>query len=135
MITGRCECAAVRFQVDGPVEDFSHCHCGQCRRLHGAAFVSFAGVAVSDFSYLSGENQLGRYKSSEKNTRVFCKNCGSNVLVASRYEPDSLYLSMGTLDDGDFELPPAYHTYMASKAAWFKFDDGAPRYDLEPDDS
>ena len=27
--------------------DFSHCHCSQCRRLHGAAFASFAGVPRS----------------------------------------------------------------------------------------
>lgn len=37
MITGRCECGRVRYEVDGDITDFSHCHCSQCRRLHSAA--------------------------------------------------------------------------------------------------
>lgn len=36
MITGHCECGAVRYSARGPITDFSHCHCSMCRRLHGA---------------------------------------------------------------------------------------------------
>ena len=53
MINGHCECGRVRFEVDGEIEDYSHCHCSQCRRMHGAAFATFAGVARSGFRYLS----------------------------------------------------------------------------------
>jgi hypothetical protein len=55
MITGHCECGSVRFEVAGDIEDFSHCHCSQCRRLHGAAYATFAGVVRRHFHYLSGE--------------------------------------------------------------------------------
>ena len=27
MITGRCECAAVKYQVQGELKEFCHCHC------------------------------------------------------------------------------------------------------------
>ena len=61
MITGSCECREIKYQLDGDITDFCHCHCSQCRRMHGAAFASFAGVSKSDFSYLSGNPVLDRY--------------------------------------------------------------------------
>ena len=130
MITGRCECKKIQYQVDGEIKDFSHCHCSQCRRLHGAAFASFAAVARDDFSYLTGESDLSSYASSESLTRIFCGNCGSNILVA---EPDTLYLAMGTID-GHPQCPPGYHIYVGSKAPWHQINDQLPQYDTEPEE-
>ena len=42
MLSGHCECGRIRYQVDTGIKDFSHCHCSQCRRLHGAAYATFA---------------------------------------------------------------------------------------------
>ena len=61
MINGRCECGRVQYQVDGEINDFSHCHCSQCRRLHGAAFASFGGVLRRDLHYVSGEQDLAEH--------------------------------------------------------------------------
>ncbi len=133
MITGRCECGSVKYRVDGDIEDFSHCHCSQCRRLHGAAFASFAGVARSEFSYLSGESDLATYASSPSHARVFCRVCGSNILVDLDAEPDALYLAMGTVD-GDPNCPPGYHIFVASKAPWHTILDQSPQYDTQPED-
>ena len=132
MMTGRCECKRITFEVTGAINDFSHCHCSQCRRLHGAAYATFAGVARSEFRYLSGENDLKSYFSSEKNERVFCGNCGSNILVASNQEPDVYYLSMSTLD-GDPDRPDAYHAYVGSKAPWHEITDDAKQYEGDVD--
>ena len=67
MLSGHCECGRIRYQVDTGIKDFSHCHCSQCRRLHGAAYATFAGVARDDFRYLSGESDISVYASSERN--------------------------------------------------------------------
>ena len=133
MITGRCECGSVRYQVDGEINDFSHCHCSQCRRLHGAAFASFGAVERSGFSYLSGQADLATYASSESSARVFCRTCGSNILVDLESEPESLYLAMGTVD-GDPKCPPGYHIFVGSKAPWYTFGDQSVRYDTLPED-
>lgn len=131
MITGHCECGKVQYQAEGEIDDFSHCHCSQCRRLHGAAFASFAGVKRKDFRYVSGESELKSYASSDTHARVFCGHCGSNILVDLSAEPDSLYIAMGTVN-GDPQLPPGYHIYVGSKAPWYTINDDLPAYDEEP---
>jgi hypothetical protein len=133
MITGRCECGKVKYRVDGEVTDFSHCHCSQCRRLHGAAFASFAGVSRAAFSYDCGESDLKCYASSRTHGRVFCGHCGSNILAEIASEPEYLYLAMGAMD-GDPPLPPGYHIYVDSKAPWHTITDDLPQYPTEPDD-
>jgi len=131
MINGHCECGRVRYQVDGEIEDFSHCHCSQCRRLHGAAFATFAGVARDRFRYLSGESDIKVYASSDSNRRVFCGACGSNILVDPKEEPESLYVSMSSVE-GDPPHPEGYHAYVGSKAPWHEITDELEQYDIEP---
>ena len=131
MIHGHCECGRVQYEVDGAINDFSHCHCSQCRRLHGAAFASFAGVAADRFRYISGESETRSYASSQSSERVFCGNCGSNILVAVDEEPESLYLSMSAID-GNPPHPPGYHIYVGSKAAWYEINDDLAQYETEP---
>ena len=130
MITGRCECGRIRYEAGGDIEDFSHCHCSQCRRLHGAAFATFAAVSRDEFRYVSGESVLKVYASSEFNDRVFCAECGSNILVDARQDPDLHYICMGTVY-GDPACPVGYHAYAGSKAAWYEITDGLEQFDAE----
>ena len=131
MIEGHCECGRVRYEVDGDINDFSHCHCSQCRRLHGAAFATFAGVSSDQFRYVSGESDTSAYASSDNHSRVFCAQCGSNILAALDEEPDALYLSMSTIE-GDPPRPAGYHIYVGSKAPWHEISDNLKQYDTEP---
>lgn len=131
MITGRCECGRVTYAVDGEITDFSHCHCSQCRRLHGAAFASFGGVARDKFRYLSGEEVLGIYASSDTSDRVSCSVCSSQILVDYKPEPDVLYITMGTVD-GSPTCPTPYHQFVGSKASWYEICDDLARHDTWP---
>jgi len=133
LINGHCECGHIRYEVDGNIEDFSHCHCSQCRRLHGAAYATFAGVRRDKFRYVSGETDIKVYASSESNDRIFCAVCGSSILVDARQEPEALYISMGTVD-GDPPRPPGYHIFVGSKAPWHEITDDLEQYDTRPPD-
>jgi hypothetical protein len=132
MLNGQCECGKIQYQIKGEVNDYSHCHCSQCRRLHGAAFASFAGVERSDFSYSKGESELSLYKSSASHQRLFCKHCGSNIMVALEDEAEALYIAMGTIN-GNPSLPKGYHIYVGSKAPWYEINDTLEQYDTEPE--
>ena len=128
MLRGFCECRRVQFEVDGEINDFSHCHCSQCRRLHGAAYATFAGVARDQFRYVSGEDAIKSYASSESHERIFCGECGSNILVALDDDSENFYLSMSTLE-GDPLCPAGYHIYVGSKAAWHEINDDLAQYE------
>jgi hypothetical protein len=121
----------VRFRVDGEINDYCHCHCSQCRRLHGAAFATFAGVSRADFQYLDPSPPVSTYASSESHDRLFCSVCGSNIMVVLSDEPDNYYLALSTID-GDPALPPAYHIFVGSRAPWYEIRDAAPQYDEFP---
>jgi len=133
LINGRCECGRIRYEVDGEIEDFSHCHCSQCRRLHGAAYATYADVPRARFRFVSGESDIKVYASSEFNDRVFCAECGSNILVDSMQAPETLYISMGTVD-GDPPCPPGYHIFVGSKAPWHEITDDLEQHDTWPPD-
>ncbi len=133
MIKGGCQCGNVIYESDGEISDLSHCHCSMCRKLHGAAFTTFAGVARDGFRWSGGEDTLGTYASSEKTDRMFCQVCGSQLAVFFTPEPNLVYLTMGTVE-GNPDCPPDYHQFAASKAPWHEITDGKPQHDAWPDD-
>ncbi len=131
MVQGHCECGLVSYQADCEISDFSLCHCSQCRRLHGAAYATFAGVDADKFRYVSGEGDIKTYASSHDHERVFCGTCGSNILVRVEGYADVLYLSMGAVE-GNPKLPEAYHIFVGSKAPWHEITDASVQYDEAP---
>lgn len=133
MITGRCECGRVRYEANAAIEDFNHCHCSMCRRLHGAAFASWGGLLKESFRYVSGETDVRVYASTDAIDRMFCTHCGSSFLSDFKAEPDRLYVAMGTVD-GDPECPPGYHFFVGSKAPWIEIGDGLPQWQEWPRD-
>ena len=69
----------ISFDIFQEIKYFSHCHCSQCRRSHGSAFASFIEVDKSCFRYISDKESL-KSTSSEQCKRIFCDNCGSNIM-------------------------------------------------------
>ncbi len=134
MIQGGCQCGKVQYEAKSAISDLSHCHCLMCRKLHGAAFATFAGVARDTFRWSAGEDVLKTYPSSDTSDRLFCGNCGSQLLVFYKPEPDVVYLTMGTVDDNP-DRPPAYHQFVSSKAPWHEITDGQPQFDTWPDEN
>jgi hypothetical protein len=131
MIKGRCECAKVQYEIDDKLVDFCHCHCSICRKLHGAAFVTWGGVARDKFSYTSGESDIRTYAFSDKADSIFCALCGSRLLVDYKPEADMLYITLGTVIS-DVDCPPGFHQFVGSKAAWDEICDDMPQHDEWP---
>jgi len=97
-VTGRCECGAVRFTISGALRDVVDCHCGQCRRQHGALGVYT--LAPTDRYKIKGKRHIAWYESSPGIRRGFCKICGSK-LFWERIGSGQLDVTLGTID------PPA----------------------------
>ena len=97
---GSCLCTAIRYELLTMPKAVSHCHCGQCRKGHGAAFASYGSVPRSALRIINGVGHITRYSSSESVLREFCAQCGSN-LFWSRTQGDFadwVSIALGTLD-------------------------------------
>ena len=103
--TGSCLCGVVRYRIDAPINELTHCHCKMCRKAHGAAFATYASVPLDAFHFLSGKDQLGVYHSSDHVTRTFCIRCGSNLQFVDNREHE-LGVAAGTLDSPLPAPPP-----------------------------
>lgn len=129
-LPGRCLCGAVTYQVGGPFNMMMHCHCSMCRKHHGAAFATFVGAPLMGFKWLSGEDQVDSYASSENGRRNFCRHCGS-VTPTLVKEMDLAIMPAGNLD-GDPGIRPQFHMFVGSKAPWYTITDELPQHEELP---
>jgi hypothetical protein len=127
MLKGSCLCGGVRYEIDGPLDGALNCHCSMCRKAHGAAFRSRAGVRAKDFRWVNGEELITWFESSVGNHRGFCSRCGSPLLSRFDSRPDEYGLPLGCLDT-DPGVRPVMHVFVGSKAPWFEIIDALPRY-------
>ena len=52
MLTGRCLCGQVAYEIDGEIGPIDFCHCSYCRRASGSAFASNASILKASFTLL-----------------------------------------------------------------------------------
>ncbi|MBW4450008.1 MAG: GFA family protein [Spirirestis rafaelensis WJT71-NPBG6] len=128
---GSCACGGIEYELSDNLFAANHCHCSICRKIHGAAFATFAHAKAENFRWLRGEDLITSYKSSEKNLRNFCRVCGSNVPSVFP-KTNHVRIPMGTLDD-DAGIKPSVHIFVADKAPWFEISDRLPQYTAMPD--
>src|SRR6185503_6475039 len=127
MLQGSCLCGAVRYEVTGPVHDVHHCHCSMCRKAHGTAFSTFARLTAGDLGFVAGESEVRAYRSSAPIERTFCATCGARLTIRFDGMPDTVWVSVGTLDD-DPGVAAHCHMFVASKAPWDEIRDELPQF-------
>lgn len=132
-IQGGCACGAVRYEFEGPIEEAHHCHCSICRRTHGAAFATYARVSRKRFRFLSGDDQLGDFRSSEPVRRSFCRACGSSLFFSHDAAPPFVWVAAGSFDGGVSEeaLGADAHSFVGSKATWWTIGDPLAQHDAQ----
>ncbi len=128
MIRSACLCGQVTWDVDGPIQLMSHCHCARCRKAHGAAFAT-AAAAPAQGLRLRGAEHVVRWESSASFTRCFCGRCGS-VVPSDPWE-GLVFVPAGNFED-DPGARPISHIFVASKASWYDIHDGLLRFDEYP---
>ena len=128
-LTGRCDCGAVHYAVDGPFPYALNCHCSQCRRRTGSAFKPFAGIAREKLRVTRGEAELA-ILGTAANNHTSCARCGS-LLFSVVQNGARVHVTLGTIE-GDPGIRPQAHIFVASKAPWFEITDGLPQFDAFP---
>ncbi len=132
-VTGGCYCGAIRYECDQPPVEPGICHCRECQRWTGSAFLAVAGFPLSGFRYIKGSPRLNQTSSIVE--RWFCPDCGSSLhcryLVSLGEDeiaenPDHVLVSIGTLDNPEV-VELEYHYGVETQLPWVHFDDGLER--------
>jgi hypothetical protein len=128
-VSAHCYCGAVALRSEAPAHGIVHCHCGQCRRLSGAAFTTWVSVPKKAVR-LAGTENLVAFSATSNVTRHFCKVCGSHVFTADQRYPEILGVPAGIIE-GQLSAEPKAHYFVSHKAAWHTISDGLPQFDGE----
>jgi hypothetical protein len=125
---GGCSCGAVRYRLTSePL--FTHCcHCLNCQRQTGSAFVINLLIEADRVELLAGDPQPVDVPRDDGSTqRIFrCPTC--HVAVFSEYgRPEVRFVRGGTLDDPS-AITPDVHIYTRSKLPWIALPDTAPAF-------
>src|SRR5580765_624980 len=94
-IRGSCLCGRVRFEVDPPFIQASHCHCERCRKHSGTAVCTQARVLREQFRLLQGKELIKVYGKGEGAVKAFCSNCGSSLFGGDWPDGQQVSIRMG----------------------------------------
>jgi hypothetical protein len=102
VLTGGCQCGAVRFALKAVPNRVSICHCRMCQKAAGAPFASFADIEHADFAWTKGKP--ASFKSSSIAMRDFCATCGT-PLSFRRIDGPRIEIMTGAFDHPDRVIP------------------------------
>ena len=123
-IQGGCLCGQVRYEVAGEPYDITHCHCSDCRRSSGAAFVTWASFRQSGFRITAGHP---RDLSWAGRLRSFCPNCGTPLTFRAGADADEIDVTVCSFDQPS-TVTPADHTWIEDLLPWIRLADDLPTY-------
>lgn len=119
--TGGCLCGAVRYEVRGEPFKSGLCHCADCRKVTGTAFLAYADWRPEQFSH---EGEVGTYHG-----RSFCPQCGSRVFSIS---DDQVEIYLGSLDDAPNGIAPQVEGWCKRREPWLPVIPGMPMAAEDP---
>ena len=121
-LQGGCACGAIRYELTGNPLIVHACHCRDCQRLTGSAFVinlwmerqsvEATGPAPQSFRLAGGSGQ--------HHDVFFCGACGTTLWSRYHGAPgDFLFVRAGTLDSPE-AVRPDVHIFTRSKVPWLE---------------
>jgi hypothetical protein len=116
LLTGGCQCGAIRYALGAMPEGASLCHCRMCQKAVGQPFAAFAPVRLADFAWTRGNPPA--FRSSTAAERHFCPDCGTPLTFRYFHKP-WIDVAIGTLDHPE-RVPPTAQVGMEGRLAWME---------------
>jgi hypothetical protein len=106
------------------------CHCRDCQRQTGSAFVINALIETDRVAMLSGDpTPVAMSTDSGRPHKIFrCSDCRTAVWSEYGGLAALRFVRVGTLDD-PAALPPDVHIYVRSKLPWVTLPKSTPAFD------
>jgi hypothetical protein len=127
---GGCSCGAVRYRlVSEPL--FVHCcHCLNCQRQTGSAFVINLLIEAERVEVLAGDPEPVDAPRDDGSVQTIYRCPGCRVAVWSEYgRGDVWFVRGGTLDEPR-PVTPDVHIFTRSKVGWLPLPEAAPAFDV-----
>lgn len=130
--TGRCLCGEIRYVSNAEPVFSGNCHCEDCQRSSGSAFIPAMLFSETDVSvtgmpkYFKSKGDSGRVIE-----RGFCFNCGSQIFTKMEGMPGMLGIKAGTLDDAS-KFNPVMDFYVSSAQPWDHMNPAIPKRPKSP---
>ena len=125
---GGCACGAVRYRLTSEPLFVHCCHCLNCQRQTGSAFVVNVLIEDDRVELLAGEPEpVAVPRGGGKKQRIWrCPAC--QIAVFSQYTRRRIrFVRAGTLDD-PAAIEPDVHIYTRSKLPWVVLPESVPAF-------
>ena len=127
---GGCACGAVRYRLTSEPMFVHCCHCLNCQRQTGSAFVINLLIEAERMELLAGDPQpIDAPRDDGSAQRIFrCPSC--QVALFSEYgRPEVKFVRAGTLDQPS-AVTPDVHIFARSKVPWVALPESAPAVEV-----
>jgi hypothetical protein len=129
-LEGGCACGEVRYRLTSDPLFVHCCHCLNCQRQTGSAFVINVLIETNRVELVAGEPQpVPVPRSGGKKQKIWrCASC--QVAVFSQYTRRQIrFVRAGTLDD-PASVSPDVHIFTRSKLPWVTLPDSVPAFNV-----
>jgi len=114
LLTGGCQCGAVRYALAAMPEGAHLCHCRMCQKAVGGPFAALAPVRLTDFAWTRG--RPAKFESSNLAYRHHCRDCGTPLSFGYNGR-ERIAVTMGSLDAPE-RVPPVRQYGIESRLPW-----------------
>jgi hypothetical protein len=128
-LEGGCACGRARYRLASKPMFVHCCHCRDCQRQTGSAFVINALIEANRVEMLSGETEAFVVPTDSGRPHIIhrCPDC--KIALWSHYggAREISFIRVGALDEPS-ALPPDVHIYTRSKLPWVALPAGVPAF-------
>lgn len=128
--SGSCSCGTVQYRLTSAPMFVHCCHCKDCQRQTGSAFVINALIETDRIEIISGmPKPVSMPTDSGRSHDTYrCPSCFIALWSDYGRRPALRFVRVGTLDTPS-ELPPDVHIYTCSKLPWVTIPPGVPAFE------
>ena len=127
---GGCSCGAVRYRLASEPLIVHCCHCLNCQRQTGSAFVINLLIEADRVELLAGEPGPVDVARDDGSTQRIYRCPGCQVAVFSEYGwPELKFVRGGTLDEPS-AVQPDVHIFTRSKVPWVSLPEDVPAFEV-----
>ncbi|MDO5705071.1 MAG: GFA family protein [Paracoccus sp. (in: a-proteobacteria)] len=134
MLTGGCQCGALRYRVGADPVRVYVCHCTECRAQSSSAFGISVIVPPAAVILEKGQPRIWQRDTASGKVLAcaFCGDCGSRVWHVNEPAGAEMSIKGGSLDQ-PVDLSAAMHIWTISALPGVVIPDGAVQWERDHD--